>query len=890
MEIDLATILIIVITIIVYSVVALVLVNSWPKKCEPGKTSSNIDPVQQNDINPRDCQSVWTHDWGDPERWTQYVIDVVANGIGGKNCWDKSSNNSVEVKEIFENSPDCQGAVGRILRFNYAQMAEELLNDDWNPDNVYGLVQPTAEQKALLISSCTDCDIELYIDSEDNRGVYNTKITDSDCLSASCAGGTCLSDAAKCWGHCHGECGVIDDSGEETRKWVLKTQPGLGGRQCSALPKVLNELSEQGDTFVDRRDCYPDACPGCCETRTGLANASCNQISGQGMVGESNSREVCEGTAYDMTTDGSGGNCQWSEVSGAENTLFGFDNVCRYRDVTTDNADALGVDGLAKSSLDLNCRWDPNDSQDGICLESRYVREDETVKPVIRAGAAECDNPNDMWGRFGDGSCDNSFDISNPKLDKIFAIEQSQWATIDETNARCGSATSKEGCRAISGDCFWLEPNSGKCTYVSPPDEVITPEHADNMQSMCERQHAANSLVQIAYIMNDGVCEYPSSGLRISLTSIPNYGTDGVDWNKANQADGNIGWLWTRFDRAGGSTRLAMEWLKKPAAAEMWNKILPDYIVQLGGKTITGSHPVVDGSTTDATSFIANHYYAYVPAFKVKPRTGITKTVAQGLADIKNALNSKDFKDEEGFKIVVSNLDDMTWEPVEGMVGYVKGANVPTPSGLNSTDGHFVDSKECMIEGSAMGWTRHSDGDHPVINGHIWTTKYPTYDINTLPNHPYNCSPYGALDPDDAAVVNATSVWREHGGPDEMINGVRKFSGFATSRKFSNIQPNILGGDDPTDENNMWRPYQSHLSKPLLNVFGMRCKRDGDVPTKCRSKNKELADITNECGTIEDQSLCNDRKNVLPRCSWTAFDETKTDEQIQTECNAKIVE
>lgn len=727
MKINRATIIIIIVTVIIYSIAGTILFKFWPKKCEPGKTSSSIKPIEQNDIIPRKCQSIWTHDYDDSEKWTQHVIDVVTNGIDGKNCWDERATNNVTVSEIYEYSPNCQNMIGKTKTFNYAEMVKILLTENWT-ENSFNLAKPTEEQKEKLIKGCVDCDITLYVDSIDDQDTFDERITDRDCFNPICTTQeNCPSNQSKCWGPCHGVCG--EDEGEKKREWKLKQEPGPGGRVCEVKDDILKELQDN-QTFKETDTCNPDSCPGCCNTLTKLANVDCNQHSGEG-----SRQDSCINTAYDIGQKGPG-KCQWTNVSGDDNKLFGFDDVCRYRDVVTNSANAIGAPGLAETPFDMRCRWVEGAKSQGTCLPMRDLLEHEMLNNQTEI-TTPCVN-DELWGNYTNkGTCDNDFDITKPDRNKIFAAMQTGWASPvndiqfqnedDGSMFRCSDFTDATDCNKHLQHCAWLEPKMGKCAYTTDPSEILTKSHKENMHKICERQHAINTIVQLKYLEADGECIYPESGLRISLTSIPNYGPDGVEWKWANsKTEARTKWLWPQNERR-SSTKETAAWLKNDKS--IWQTILPDYDVSLTGDIISQEHPIVDGSTDTAKSYIVNHYSSYIPEFIVKLKPGKPqRNSTTGLVQIKNALQSKDFKNSLGFKIVVSNLDDMVWDPVSGKISYNKVttslsdwcAGGGAVDGCGASDGAFVDKRQCMVQGSKLSWNRHSDGDHPVIDGYIW--------------------------------------------------------------------------------------------------------------------------------------------------------------------------
>jgi len=544
-----------------------------------------------------------------------------------------------------------------------------------------------------------------------------------------------------------------------------------------------------------------------------------------------------------------------------------------YVDVVENNSSAVIAhdETTADQPFDMKCRW-KNGQTPGRCLPTRYITEEEEIEDVVNGRGTTC-TKDSLYKGFSD-TCQNGFDINNPNPSKIFALKSSGWRGVDEdpnSISTCASKGDANTCNATD-DCRWINPHAGSCEFIKPGYMKFNESSGteDAYEQVCKDQHAINSYIQTIYNEMNGVCEHQTSGLRISLTSIPNYGSDGVQWDSS---DGAHGWLWTNFDNGGVATM--------DAANKLIGKDLPiagsNATFRLSGTPILQEHPLIDGNTESASSYNVNHYSVWIP--------NCTVTSGVSVAALKTYFDSKNFKDEKGRKIVVSNLDNMTIE-TNGSVSYTpnSGIALPAPKG-----GRIVDQRQCMIEGSVLKWrSGGADGDHPVIDGTIWKPVSRGTSVTTS-THPYNCEPLPGVAPsdDDSIVVNSKSIWWETVKADSSNNS-NKFSGFMNPYEFSNIHPNNSGG--PSSLN------PSYLTKQVAKLGGVRCKDKGDQFTgkACRAKRWDLADFDwpicskiNSGNDEEDREDCNGQDKRAPTCNWEKIEDEdfNNDEEVKEYCN-----
>jgi len=860
--------IIILVIIVLYLIGGYILYLGWPRTCKEGQTSNSIDPVKVNDAIKRDCESVWSHyypsnDQADRTKWTQLVIDLAISGRF--NCWDSSDNNNLIVTEIVETSnAGCNtGSGGQNEKsLNIASMISALGGTQTERD-IYRLNAMTQEQRDVVEVKCADCSLSMKLDTNAKREEFNVDADDKCLVSCDADVIGCASNSDECWGPCHGVCGT-NVKGIEYRQWIMNTAPGSGGRQCTNLAptNILDKLTPDSPVVQDRQ-CTPDTCPGCCETNTGAPLDTCNQHTGL-----ANHRDDCITQVYNGKPTAEK-ECQWS-IAGAEadGKFFADDGLCMYMDVVQNASSAVIDNGqtTADQPYDMKCRWRPG-STEGRCLPSRSITEAEEVENRVNGKGETCTNDS-LYKDFSD-TCQNGFDINNPNPSKIFALKSSGWRGVDEdpTSISECATKSEDLCNEAAPDCRWVDPHDGSCEFIKPSymkfNEFSGTEAA--FEKVCKDQHAINSYIQTVYNEMNGTCEFQTSGLRISLTSIPNYGAGGTTWDST---DGAHGWLWTNFDNGGAATMAA--------ANELINNgiLYNGYILKFYGHPILQEHPLIDGDTGSASSYNVNHYSVWIPGFSITGNVSDTTTTA-----LKTYFNSNSFKDAKGRKIVVSNLDTMQIKAV-GEVSYTTPSDVTLPP---SKDGRIVDQRQCMIEGSVLKWrSGGADGDHPVIDGTIWKPADKKVSVTTS-NHSYNCEPLPGVEStgDDSLSDTVKSVWWETEDPKNESN---KFSGFMNPYQFSK--------DHPSNDGSAGSKKPSYLTKQVAKLGGVRCMEDTNfVGKECRAKRWDLADFNyTTCSNNTTLTDCNGVERIAPICNWEPIEDQTfdTDDAVKEYCAGNV--
>jgi hypothetical protein len=890
--------IIIIVILLIYGGVGWVMSIGWPKTCKPGQTTSYNEPVKIDDAVFRVCDGKWTHDYGNNKKWTQNVIDIcTSGGEGGKNCWDEDGKNNITVKEINENSNGCQQYVGneKEQKFNCKELMDAIIKNDSSKLGEYKL-EPTREQQDDVNSKCQDCKLSLHIDTTANQNGYDVKRTDECLLNNN------SSNLATCWGPCHGECGTGKD-GVHGRKWKKEEKPGTGGQPCPTYtPDGLK--SEDVTEFIQTEVCINPGCPGCCQTNSNKANKTCNDWSG-GSEGQSE----CSNQVYSW--DGGSGSkdsknvCRWSLIGPDTGKIFGdAQSTCNFLDVTwKDQGNVVeGNVSIDQQLVDLNCKWTPSSGPraGGICLPKlKEIDNDESLTEYSPDKTLVNFVPNSAFYNDMNSQVNPLFE-GDQQLSNLLSVSRTGWAIVDSDDTECGKHSATE-CGADSMNCKWHAlPDMGTCKTVREPGEEWSEQHRGEMDRMCQKQHVINSLIQQEYSKQSGQCVFEEKGIRISLTGIPH----SID---ADAPDANVSWLWNHFDVDGTKTQEAANYLKEngrsyDSASPLKKIIFTDSTLNNQVTPIVQKHPVIDGSK-GLGHVMTNHYFVYLPIFKVTGLGNMTNTnkVAE-LQKIKAFLRSSSFKDSNGYKIVVSNIDNMTG--IDGSGNIIYTYTDTEKSLVEFTDDRvMMDEKKCMIDHSRFEWSEHpDDGDHPVINGARWRPNQNIIEKNTADNNQWNCSERLLNDTDGVISYVSHLKWNEK--EDTEINETKdktsvkvlvpKFSGFLRGSKFSNVQPQ---GDD-TLEKGVWN---SHATKRIKKVAGVRCKIDDEkASSKCLSKNKIYTDFSGgipcgkgheddsdclPCSSIQSSTACNNKVTVNPKCTWNAFDVQMTAEEAKDECD-----
>ena len=871
--------IIIIITLLIYGGVGWVMSIGWPKTCKPGQTTSYNDPVETDDTPLRDCEGKWTHDYENKEKWTQNVIDICTSGTG-KNCWGVEADNNVVVQEILENSSSCQTYTGQAetKSFSCKLMMDAIKESDPYKLSEYNLSEPTLEQIQTVDAKCKDCKVLLYIDTIAGKDVYGEERSE-ECL----VNPSNLSNPG-CWGPCHGTCGVDGNNGIRGRKWKKDKHPGTGGQQCPTyVPGELLLPSES--EFTDTDSCHPDSCPGCCQTNSNKQNETCNQYSG-GSSGQSEcilKQYTWPGASSSPASDFE---CRWSQIVPDTGKIFGdAEATCNFLDVTFQNEGnvvrSTSEDTIDDQLIPLNCIWtDPTDYK-GICLpKPRDIDNNESL--TIVRGDVDLDN----FGAGGAFYNDDNSQVNNKfegdqQLSNLLSVSRTGWDIVNSDNTECGTYDDSTEC-GNSDECEWHEaPALGTCSHLPGIDQTWSSHHTEEMNKMCKKQHVINSLIQRQYSKQSGECVFDDRGIRISLTGIPHSTT-------ANATDVNEDWLWNHFDKDGSKTLKAAKSLTE--TGKLYDKTSAIKKLVFSDGTLKGStnlfvqkHPVIDGSE-GLGHVMTNHSFVYLPVFKV---TGLGTWASRNteLEKIKDYLRSPNFNDSNGYKIVVSNIDDMISIDNSGYIIYTKKDPV-----VNSVDSNvMMDEKKCMVENSTFDWSKHNDGDHPVINGWRWKPNTVLISESSALNNRWNCSDREDNNTDGTVTYTSLSKWNETNDVTNDGVVVPKFSGFMRSSKFSNVQPQVDGGD-------VWN---SHATKRIHKVAGVRCRieenGEKDGKTKCFSKIPTYTDFENNCDGDEsdcypcpnnsDATSCNNQRTINPICTWVPLQSHMTDEEAKKVCS-----
>ena len=883
--------IIIIITLLIYGGVGWVMSIGWPKTCKPGQTASYNDPVETDDTPLRDCEGKWTHDYENKEKWTQNVIDICTSGTD-KNCWGEEADNSVVVQEILENSSSCQTYIGQgeTKDISCKLMMDAIKENNPAKLSEYNLSEPTLEQRQFVIDECQDCEVSLYIDTIADKDVYEEERSE-DCLVLTPSN---LSNPG-CWGPCHGTCGQNGNNGIRGRKWKKDKHPGTGGQQCPTY--VPEELLPPGESeFTDTEACHPDSCPGCCQTNSNKQNETCNVYSGgsSGKVGCDNTEYTWPGASSSPASDLE---CRWSQIVPDTGKIFGdAEATCNFLDVTWKNEGNV-VNRDSDETIDdqlipLNCIWtdDPDDDDMGICLpKPRDIDNNESLT-IVRGDV-------DL-GNFGGGAFynDDNSQVNNEfeddqQLSNLLSVSRTGWDIVNSDDTECGTYDDYAGCSG-NDECEWHQaPTLGTCSHLARSGQTWSSHHTKEMNKMCKKQHVINSLIQRQYSKQSGECVFDNRGIRISLTGIPHSTT-------ANATDVNEDWLWNHFDKDGSKTLEAAKSLKS-GGGKAYNNSYPTYkLVFSDGSQASSTdlfvqkHPVIDGSE-GLGHVMTNHSFVYLPVFRVTG-LGTFANKTTELVKIKDYLRSPLFKDSKGYKIVVSNIDEMLSIDNSGYIIY----NTQNAQVVNSDDPKvMMDEKKCMVENSTFDWSTHNDGDHPVINGSRWKPNTVTISESTALNNRWNCSDREDNNTDDAVTITSLSKWNETADVtnDDGVE-IPKFSGFMRSSKFSNVQPQVDGAAVDV--------WNSHATKRIHKVAGVRCRPENNDEkngkTKCFSKIPTYTDFENNCDEDEsdcypcpnnsDATSCNNQRTINPMCKWVPFESQMTDDEAKGKCSAGLVE